>query len=134
MYPPFEVTTSKPTPVWFGSVKIKSSETPELNGGDTATATEAAPVKKPKDPGRKPRQLPPYKVLLHNDEVNSVEHVIRSILQITTLTPEEAINRTLEAHETGLALLLVTHRERAELYQEQFTSNGITVTIEPTEN
>ena len=38
-----------------------------------------------------------------------------------------------EAHETGIALLLVTHKERAELYQEQFQSKGLTVTIEPAE-
>ena len=30
-------------------------------------------------------------------------------------------------------MLLVTHKERAELYQEQFESKGLTVTIEPAE-
>ena len=34
---------------------------------------------------------------------------------------------------TGVALLLTTHKERAELYQEQFQSKGLTVTIEPAE-
>jgi len=38
-----------------------------------------------------------------------------------------------EADKTGVALLLTTHKERAELYQEQFTSKGLTVTIEPAE-
>ena len=32
------------------------------------------------------------------------------------------------------SLLLTTHKERAELYQEQFTSKGLTVTIEPAES
>ena len=42
--------------------------------------------------------------------------------------------RTKEAHETGVALLLVTHKERAELYQDQFESKGLTtVTIQPDE-
>jgi ATP-dependent Clp protease adapter protein ClpS len=50
---------------------------------------------------------------------------------LTTLSPEDAIVRTIEAHESGLALLLVTHRERAELYVEQFHSRSLTVTIEP---
>ena len=31
----------------------------------------------------------------------------------------------------GAALLLVTHRERAELYVEQFASMGLTTTCEP---
>jgi ATP-dependent Clp protease adapter protein ClpS len=39
----------------------------------------------------------------------------------------------MEAHTTGVALVLTTHRERAELYQEQFKSRRLTVTIEPAE-
>ncbi len=105
-------------------------EAPESDDGGRAIATETAPAKKPKKPSRKPRHLPPFKVLLHNDDVNTFEHVIASILHITTLTTEEAVLRAIEAHEAGLALLVVTHLERAELYQEQFTSTGLTVTIE----
>jgi ATP-dependent Clp protease adapter protein ClpS len=41
------------------------------------------------------------------------------------------MERTIEAHDAGVALLLVTHRERAELIQEQFQTRGLTVTIEP---
>ena len=37
----------------------------------------------------------------------------------------------LEAHETGVTLLVETHREHAELLQEQFQSKQLTVTIEP---
>ena len=77
------------------------------------------------------RQLPPWRVLLHNDDVNSFEHVILAILQLTPLSQKEAVQRTLEAHEAGIALLLTTHRERAELYVEQFASLSLTVTCEP---
>ncbi len=81
----------------------------------------------------KERILPPYKVVLHNDDVNTFEHVILSILRLTPLKEEEAIERAIEAHETGVAVLLVTTRERAELYVEQFTSCGLIVTCEPDE-
>ena len=77
------------------------------------------------------RLLPPYRVMLHNDDVNTFEHVIRAILRLTPLNEKEAATRALEAHETGVALLLVTHRERAELYVEQFASASLTVTCEP---
>ena len=103
----------------------------ESPGTGTGTAVVTAPVKKPAVPKRRPKQLPPYKVLLHNDEVNTFESVIAAILKLTTLEPREALLRTLEAHETGVALLLVTHKERAELYHDQFTTFKITVTIEP---
>ncbi len=92
-----------------------------------------APVRKPETPKRKPKELPRYKLLLHNDDVNTFEHVIRSIVRVTPLCEEEAVVRTIEAHETGVSLLLVTHRERAELYVEQFASLKITTTIEPEE-
>lgn len=101
----------------------------EADGAATATA----PVKKPADSERKPRQLPPHKVLLHNDDVNTFDHIIRSIIRLTPIQEEEAIVKTIEAHETGVALLLVTHRERAELYVDQFASLNVTVTIEPDE-
>ena len=95
------------------------------NSGGTATVVATKPARP------KPKRLPPWKVLLHNDDVNDFGHVIKSILRLTTLTQEDAITRTIEAHDTGLALLLVTHRERAELYVEQFASLSLTVTIEP---
>lgn len=104
--------------------------------GDTATAVaepevdvreEAAPRQ------REPRHLPPYKVLLHNDDVNEVAEVVYAIRKVTPLTIMEATQRMLEAHHSGVALLLVTHRERAELYIEQFQTFKLTVTIEPAE-
>jgi ATP-dependent Clp protease adaptor protein ClpS len=103
-------------------------------GGGTATATAkpkraAKPAPKKKPPG----MLPPWKVLLHNDDKNSMDHVILSIVELTPLNEQDAIRRTFEAHETGVALLLVTHKERAELYKDQFESKGLTVTIEPAE-
>ncbi len=63
--------------------------------------------------------------------MNTFEHVIRSIVRLTTIGMEEAVLKTLEAHESGVALLLVTHQERAELYVEQFMSVGIGVSMEP---
>jgi ATP-dependent Clp protease adaptor protein ClpS len=77
--------------------------------------------------------LPPFKVLLHNDDVNTFDDVIFTILKLTPLKKPEAIARTIEAHESGQALLLVTSKERAELYVEQFATFSLTVTCEPDE-
>jgi len=81
--------------------------------------------------GERTRHLPPFRVILHNDDVNTFEHVISTILELTPLNEQEAVQKTIEAHETGSSLLLVTHQERAELYVEQFASKGLTVTCEP---
>ncbi len=102
-----------------------------VDGADGGAATAVAPVKKPQPPKHKLKKLPPFKVLLHNDDVNTLDHVVKSIRRLTTLDPQQAVLRTIEAHETGVALLLTTHKERAELYCEQFASLSITVTTEP---
>ena len=72
-----------------------------------------------------------YEIVLHNDDVNDIVFVADTIIELTTLNREDAVLRTLEAHQRGLALLLTTHREHAELLQEQFTSKRLSVTIEP---
>ena len=58
------------------------------------------------------------------------KEVVEAIMQLARLNEHAAMVRMIEAHKTGLALLLVTHREHAELLQEQFTSKRLTVTIE----
>ena len=74
---------------------------------------------------------PPYKVILHNDDVNDMLYVVDTIFRLTPLSAEQAYQKMLEAHTTGASVLLICHKERAELYQEQFHSCGLTVTIEP---
>jgi len=98
---------------------------------DAPAAAVAKPARK-RQPKRKPPQpLPPWKVLLHNDDKNEFPFVIKTIVELTPLNEQDAIVRTREANDTGVALLLTTHKERAELYQEQFASKGLIVTIEP---
>lgn len=79
----------------------------------------------------KSQQLPPYKVLLHNDDVNDMAYVVRTIMELVHLNRQDAEKRMWEAHTTGLAMLLVTHKEKAELIAEQFASKRLTVTFEP---
>jgi ATP-dependent Clp protease adaptor protein ClpS len=111
--------------------KDKDEKTAKPPSNDGSGAAVAKPVRK-RQPRRKPPQpLPPWKVLLHNDDKNDVPFVIKTIMELTPLNEQDAKERTEEANDTGLALLLTTHKERAELYQEQFQSKGLTVTIEP---
>jgi len=90
-----------------------------------ANAPTVTPVKPVLD------QLPPYRVLLHNDDVNNDVFVVSSLVELTPLPRERAVEVMREAHKTGVALVVVTHKERAELYKDQFTSKKLTVTIEP---
>ena len=104
----------------------------ESDGSSTATAKpKRAPKRAPKR--KPPGLLPPWKVLLHNDDKNTHQFVTTTIVELTPLNEQEAELRMKEADKTGVALILVTHKERAELYKDQFESKGLTVTIEPDE-
>ena len=104
------------------------SDQPEQGG---ASVAPAKPERRPTPKNRPAKPLPPWKVLLHNDDVNTMDAVVRTVHELTPLNKHAAELCVLEADKTGVALVLVAHRERAELYQEQFTSCGLTVTIEP---
>jgi ATP-dependent Clp protease adaptor protein ClpS len=115
----------------------EKQETPPSSGGtrdESGTATAKPKAARKSAPRRKPpRHLPQWKVLLHNDDKNSRDFVVDTIVELTPLNKQDAEIRMKEADDTGVALLLTTHKERAELYQEQFTSKGLVTTIEPTE-
>src|SRR5262245_5901758 len=78
------------------------------------------------------RQLPRYRVVLHQNATLDLMFVVRTVMELTRFCRAEATNKMWQAHHSGRALLLVTYRERAELYVEQFAVRGLIVSIEPT--
>ena len=80
----------------------------------------------------KPRALDPYKVVLHNDDHNSMDHVVRSLVRsVPGLGVNKAVRIMLEAHNTGRAIVTTCPLELAELYRDRLESCGLTATIEP---
>jgi ATP-dependent Clp protease adaptor protein ClpS len=78
------------------------------------------------------RIAPPYRVVLHNDDENSMDHVVRSLTRsVPGLTVERAAEIMFEAHHQAQATVIVCHKELAELYRERLESCGLTSTIEP---
>ena len=76
--------------------------------------------------------LPPYNVILFNDEYNSMDYVVAVLLHtINTLTQAEAEHIMLTAHLMGSAIVITCPRETAEFYQERILSYGLTATIAP---
>jgi len=79
---------------------------------------------------RKPSPL--YRVLLHNDPVNSMEYVVTSLREVVpSLSEQDAIAVMLEAHKTGVGLVIVCDLEPAEFYSETLKGKELTSTIEP---
>lgn len=76
--------------------------------------------------------LPPYRVLLFDDDYNEMNYVVFALLQsVNNLTQQEAEHIMLTAHLTGSAIVIVCPKEAAEYYQERLLSYGLTATIEP---
>ena len=74
---------------------------------------------------------PKYKVLLHNDPVNSMEYVTTTLREVVPqLSEQDAIAIMLEAHNSGLGLVIVCDLEPAEFYSEALKSKGLTSSIE----
>ena len=75
--------------------------------------------------------LPPYSVILHNDDHNSMDHVIAALIKsVSSLSTEEAISIMVEAHNTGRAVVITCPLEQAELYRDRIRSFGLGVSIE----
>ncbi|HTI15806.1 MAG TPA: ATP-dependent Clp protease adaptor ClpS [Dictyobacter sp.] len=76
--------------------------------------------------------LPPYKVIVHNDDVNDMGYVVHALMHsVNTLTWQEAERIMLTAHLNGQAVVIVCPKEVAEYYQERLISYRLTATIEP---
>ncbi len=74
---------------------------------------------------------PLYKVLLHNDEVNSMEYVVLTLRQVVPkLSEQDALAVMLEAHNTGIGLVIICDLEPAEFYSETLKAKGLFSSIE----
>lgn len=70
----------------------------------------------------KTRRLPPYNVILENDDHHSMEFVIGVLQKALGYTEQKAYQLMLMAHETGQAIVWTGSKEVAELKQEQMLS------------
>ena len=122
----------------------RTASTPAIGaqprGGNTvAPLASASPGQAPggatvldKAPERVRKTSPRYKVLLHNDPVNSMEYVVVTLRQVVpSLSEQDAIAVMLETHNTGVGLVIVCDIEPAEFYCETLKAKGLTSTIEP---
>ena len=113
-------------PLHFRAVNgpVMAEETPNRSPGGAAVLDKA--------PERVRKRSPRYKVLLNNDPVNSMEYVITTLRQVVPqLSEQDAMAVMLEAHNTGVGLVIVCDIEPAEFYCETLKSKGLTSSIEP---
>ena len=75
--------------------------------------------------------IPQYAVILHNDEVHSMDYVVDALLKsVPGLTQPEAIDIMLETHTEGRGVVIVCPLEQAEHYRDRIKSFSLGCTIE----
>ena len=76
-------------------------------------------VKPREEEKRKTRRLPPYHVILENDEHHSFEFVIEALEKALGYSQERAYQLTMQAHTAGRTVVWTGPKEVAELKADQ---------------
>jgi ATP-dependent Clp protease adaptor protein ClpS len=93
-------------------------------GTQTAEPPKVAPKKSPK-PKRKPRkQLPPFNVVLLDDDDHTYDYVIEMLGKVFGHAKEKAFKLAEEVDGSGRVIVLTTHKELAELKRDQVLAYG----------
>lgn len=83
--------------------------------GNTGVTTE--PIKEIQT-----RRLPPYNVILENDDHHSMEFVLEVLQKALGYDEQKSFQLMMLAHESGQAIVWTGSKEVAELKQEQMLS------------
>ena len=87
---------------------------------DQTTLPDVNVTTKPKErEDTRTRRLPPYNVILENDDHHSMEFVIDVLLKVIGCPEEQAVLLMMEAHQSGRAVIWTGPKEVAELKAEQ---------------
>ena len=92
-------------------------------GTQTVEAVKVAPKKAPRRK-HKPKNLPPYNVVLLDDDDHTYEYVIELLRALFGYPVEKGFKLAEEVDRTGRAVVLTTSREHAELKQDQIHAYG----------
>lgn len=102
----------------------KETSASESSSGGGGGATAVAPAKPKAHKKKKPRKLPPYHVVLLNDDDHSYEYVIEMLQVLFGHPPEKGYQMAKEVDSNGRVIVLTTHKEMAELKRDQIHAYG----------
>ncbi len=81
-------------------------------------------VAEPKATPKKPKPLPPYHVVLLDDDDHTHEYVIEMLCALFGHPEEMGGQLAQEVDRTGRAIVLTTHKEKAEFKRDQIHAYG----------
>lgn len=104
---------------------------PSEGAGDApaaGTALKVRPRQRRKTDSQR-KELPLFNVVLLNDDDHSFDYVIEMLGKVCQHSVDRARAMAKEVDESGRAIVLTTHKERAELKRDQILSYGPDVRI-----
>jgi ATP-dependent Clp protease adaptor protein ClpS len=95
----------------------------------SASVVEEAPPgaevqRREKPAEQKPKILPPYAVVLHNDDLHSFPYVIETLMKVFGYAQEKCYVLTLAVHNAGHGIVWSGPKEVAELKRDQIRAAG----------
>ena len=106
-----------------------TTETPTIEKPPSAAMVR--PKRRTRASPPKADKLPPYNLILYDDDIHDMGEVVDSIVMVTPVASRVAAHIMLTAHFQGKAIVMTTHKERAELYRDRLRSRGLIASIEP---
>jgi ATP-dependent Clp protease adaptor protein ClpS len=73
---------------------------------------------------RKSKKLPPFNVILMDDNDHTYDYVIEMLRSVFSHSQEQAFKMAKEVDDQGRVIVFTTHREHAELKREQIHAWG----------
>ena len=87
-------------------------------------AAAVAPAKPQARPSNQTKQLPPYNVVLLDDDHHTYAYVIEMLVALFAYDEQKAFKLAKEVDTRGRVILMTTHKEKAELKRDQITAYG----------
>lgn len=100
------------------------SDSKESSAESAGTAVAPAATKPRPAANKKPEPLPPYHVVLLDDNDHTHEYVIEMLQSLFGHPPELGFKLAEQVDTQGRAIVLTTHREKAELKRDQIHAFG----------
>ena len=81
---------------------------------------------KPREKTRpgKPKTLPPFNVVLLDDDEHTFEYVIEMMMKLFGYPPERGLQIAIEVNATKRVIVYTSHKELAEMKQEMIQAYG----------
>lgn len=95
----------------------------EPSEGETVVTTMSEP-KSSTQVSTSSKRLPPYNVIILNDEEHTFEYVIELLTKLFAHSLSSAESLTWKIHASGRAVVYTTHKEKAELKRDQVLEYG----------